>query len=143
MPSKLSRKFISFNPHRFQKPLINFLLFPCTITFAVLFTYIGLLYYDLTSHMYALHLDNPLLIDQRIFSIIIVLWVLMFFVLYWAYRVSNHLVGAFDRIIRELDEYLDGGKKKHIHSRKNDQLADELLKRINAMIDRIPDKPGK
>ena len=143
MPSKFSRKFISFKPNRFQKPLINFLLFPCTITFAVLFVYIGFLYYDVTSQMYLLRLDNPFLIDQRIFSIIIILWALMFFVLYWAYRVSNQLVGAFDRIIRELDEYLAGKGKKHIHSRKNDKLAEELLKRINGLIDRIPDKSVK
>ncbi len=143
MSVKIPRKFISFNPNRFQKPLINFLLFPCTITFAVLFVYIGFLYYDVTSKMYSLRLSNPLLIDQRILSIIIILWVLLFFVLYWAYRVSSQLVGAFDRILRELDEYLDGKGKKHIHSRKNDKLADELLKRINALIDRIPDKPGR
>lgn len=143
MSTKYSRKFISFNLNRFQKPLVNFLLFPCTITFAILFVYIGFLYYDVTNQMYRLRLENPLGIDQKIFSIIFVLWILMFFVLWWAYRVSNQLVGAFDRIITEIDGFLEGKGKKYIHSRKGDHLASELLKRINTMIERIPDKPKK
>ena len=138
MPSKFSRKFISFNPDRFQKPLINFILFPCTITFAVLFIYIGFLYYDVSNRIYSARLVDPLMIDQKILSIIVILWVLLFFVLWWAYRISSRLMGSFERIIREMDECLAGKSRKHIYSRDKDLLSQELLKRINALIDRLP-----
>ncbi len=138
MSAKFPRKFISFNPNRFQKPLINFILFPCTITFAVLFIYIGFLYYDVSTRIYFSKFPNPLMIDQKIISIIVILWVLLFFVLWWAYRVSSKLMGSFERIIKELDECLAGKRKKHIYTRDKDELAKELLKRINALIDRLP-----
>ena len=138
MSLKASRKFISFNPDRFQKPLVNFILFPCTITFAVLFIYIGFLYYDVNNRIYSSRLANPLMIDQKILSIIVILWVLLFFVLWWAYRVSSQLMGSFERIIREMDECLAGKSRKHIYSRDKDLLSQELLKRINALIDRLP-----
>ena len=138
MSGKTPRQFISFNPNRFQKPLINFLLFPCTITFSVLFIYIGFLYYDVSIQIYSSRFPNPWLIDQKILSIIVILWVLLLFVLWWAYRVSSQLMGSFDRIIKELDKCLDGKNKKHIHVREKDELARDLLKRINALIDRLP-----
>ena len=138
MSSKIPRQFISFRPNRFQKPLINFILFPCTITFAVLFIYIGFLYYDVSAQISSSGFSNPLMIDQKILSIIVILWVLLFFVLWWAYRVSSQLMGSFERIIKELDECLAGKRKKHIYTRDKDELARELLKRINTMIDRLP-----
>jgi len=52
---------------------------------------------------------------------------------------SSDLVGAFERITRELDEVIEGKEKKIIRARIPDELANELLKRINILIQRIPD----
>ena len=56
-----------------------------------------------------------------------------------AYRFSHRLVGAFPRILRELDEVVSGGSRNHIHIRKDD-YAHELIERVNKLIDKLPQK---
>lgn len=57
----------------------------------------------------------------------------------WAYAVSNEVVGPFDRIIRELDEVIDGGARQPITVRQRDELAQQLLKRVNVLVKNLPD----
>jgi hypothetical protein len=51
-----------------------------------------------------------------------------------AYVVSLNMVGAFGRIICELDEIIAGRSQKSINSRPEDGLMNDLLKRINVLI---------
>jgi hypothetical protein len=51
-----------------------------------------------------------------------------------AYVVSLNMVGAFGRIISELDEIIAGRSQKTINSRPEDSLMNDLLKRINVLI---------
>lgn len=69
--------------------------------------------------------------------IMIVLSLTIMFVVLWTYRVSSRMVGAFDRIIRELDDVLNGTRSKTIGTRKGDVMFEELLKRINALIQKV------
>ncbi len=57
----------------------------------------------------------------------------------WAYAVSNNVVGPFDRIIQELDEVIDGGARHPITVSERDELAHELLKRVNVLVKNLPD----
>ena len=61
----------------------------------------------------------------------------------WAYAVSNDVVGPFDRIIRELDEVIDGGARQPITVRQRDELAHELLKRVNVLVKNLPDSDSQ
>ena len=70
--------------------------------------------------------------------IISALWLLFVFIIVWVFNVSGKLVGAFGRIIRELDEFIDGKEIKRIKARRKDDLANELLKRINILIKNLP-----
>ena len=56
----------------------------------------------------------------------------------WAYAVSNQMVGAFERIIRELDGIIEGGAKRPIAARGRDEFATALLQRINVLIENVP-----
>ena len=55
-----------------------------------------------------------------------------------AYAMSNQMVAAFERIIRELDEIIEGRAKGPIAARGRDKLANALLKRLNMLIENIP-----
>ncbi len=47
----------------------------------------------------------------------------------WAYVASRNVLGAIDRLLRELDEILDGRReRKPLSVRVKDDLAHELLK---------------
>ena len=65
------------------------------------------------------------------------LWSFFIFIVMWAFVVSLRLVGAFNRIIKEMDDVISGKNIKHIGARPRDHLANELLKRINVLIDKM------
>lgn len=52
------------------------------------------------------------------------------------FRFTNRLAGAYQRLLRELDEIIAGTRKAHFHLRKDD-YAQELITRINKLIDRL------
>ncbi len=53
------------------------------------------------------------------------------------YVASRHVLGPFDRLLREMDEMLDGRReRKPLTVRPKDDLAKELLKRVNKLIER-------
>jgi len=68
-------------------------------------------------------------------SIIILLYYFLF-VGILAYRFVHKLVGAFPRVLREMDEKIMGKSQSPIRLRHGD-YAKELITRINALIDRI------
>lgn len=55
-------------------------------------------------------------------------------ILCWMYNVSNKLLGPSARVLKELDEILSGQRKDPIGTRPGDELFEELLKRINTLI---------
>lgn len=63
---------------------------------------------------------------------------LLLFFLLWTYYISNKMVGPFHRVIKELDDILETKSKKRIMTRPGDELFEELLKRINTLVDRLP-----
>ena len=133
MPEIVKRKTFS-RINRFQRPIINIVIVTSFVAI-ILELCIAYLYFDNT-------VINPLkeMSPLKILVLIILIEVPLIFylVIVWAYKVSSHLVGAFERVLAELDNVLAGKGKKHIHARKGDDLAEELLKRINTLIDRIP-----
>ncbi len=70
-------------------------------------------------------------------------WKLYFFFLLWGllalivlmtYVVSKNLLGAFTRLFREMDEMLAGNREPGpLKARKHDDLANELLERMNRL----------
>ena len=70
-------------------------------------------------------------------------WKLYFFLLLWGmlalivvmtYVVSKNLLGAFTRLFREMDEMLEGQREPGpLKARKHDDLANELLDRMNRL----------
>jgi len=90
---------------------------------------------------YIKHLSTPAvfaLVKKWGFLTISALWMLFISIAVWVLGVSGNLVGAFQRIIRELDEFIDGKELKQIKARSKDDLANDLLKRINILIKNLP-----
>lgn len=52
-----------------------------------------------------------------------------------AFVISLNMVGSFGRILGELDKIIQDRSQKSITSREEDDLAKELLKRINVLIE--------
>jgi type VI protein secretion system component VasK len=67
-------------------------------------------------------------------GVLFIIWVFFLLVTIWSFMVSSNLVGAFERITRELDAVIDGRRKKVLKVREEDHPANELIERINMHI---------
>jgi len=54
--------------------------------------------------------------------------------IYWAFFITNKILGPYERIVRELDLVLSGKKRTAIKVRENGGMFSELLKRVNILI---------
>ena len=131
--------------NRFQKSLlfpviIASLLTSCVIIFTMLYLYyIGENIALFTSvEKRDLQLALPWFMDvQRYNFIIPVLAGMLVLMVCWAYHIIHRFIGPHERVIRELDEVLAGIRKEPIVPREGDDLFEELLRRINALIKKI------
>lgn len=57
-------------------------------------------------------------------------------ILIFAYKITHKIIGPFDRIVRELDESMEGKREGPIILRKNDKFL-PLVERINKLLDKI------
>lgn len=92
---------------------------------------------DGTFKLFCLKVDHSQII-VRAHVVRIGLWSFFIFILYQTFAISLNLVGSFERILHELDETIKGEIRRHIKVRDHDGLANELLKRVNVLIDNLP-----
>lgn len=117
--------------------MLNIIISASLITITILALCVSYLYYDVTNSIINPSQEIP---DTKltILTILLVLPLIFLLVIVWAYTITNKLVGAFDRILKELDEVIAGKQKRHLSVRKGDELAEEVVRRINLLIDRLP-----
>ncbi len=122
--------------NRFQRPIINIVVAASFVT-VILGLCVLYLYYDTTNTIVSPTRETPIL-KVVVLLVLLALPVVFYLIIVSAYKVSNRLVGPFERIISELDALIEKRDKRHLTARKGDELAEELLKRINTLIDRLP-----
>jgi len=58
------------------------------------------------------------------------------FIIFWSYSLSNRVVGPHERIIKELDNIIEGTHEiKPLYTREGDDMFEELVKRINILLE--------
>jgi len=133
MPNKRSRKIFTTS-NKYQTQIILLTFFPPLVICLFFAGFMSIMYKELTAVLlYNSPADLARQVSQWSVLIVGVLCALFIFALMWAFIVSRSLVGAFGRIIREMDEVIDGRSKKLLGARNDDHLANELLKRINVL----------
>jgi hypothetical protein len=136
MVNEKKRKWI-IKVTKFQFPIIVVSIVP-TLTFCVLLTILILymfgLYVDLIE--YQSSPESLAAIHRWCGFLILSVWSFFVFVFIWAQMVSHRLVGAFERLLRELDEAIATNNFKTLKVRDEDYLAHELIKRINVLLDK-------
>lgn len=72
---------------------------------------------------------------QKTYMIIIGVMVLIFIgAIFWVFVESGRMVGAFERLIKELNEFNDPSKVKLLRTRKEDTFAKEIAVLINGIL---------
>lgn len=121
--------------NRYQIPIIGLTLIPTFIFCALLTVFVLFAHRELFGYMqYNISLKNVQLVNNSILFIIVTIWTFFAIVYVWAKIVSGRLVGAFERITRELDKVIEGQDVDRIYARENDYIASVLLPRINYLI---------
>lgn len=112
------------------------MLLLCLIFFGYLFFKHPLLKESQSFH--TLTYNYELGADLRVLMVVLISVVsaTLFIVVYWAYKISNKILGPYSRILRELDEMVEGKRNKPLRVRDGDEMFGELLKRINTIIER-------
>jgi len=136
MGKRIRRKKI-LNTNKYQRQIISVAFLPTMVitffmSFMIIYVYNQLINAILQgSEVTVVELANQWM-SIALFSLFSVFLLLMI----WVYYVSRHLVGAFERILRELDDVIDRKRSTPIRARGKDDLANDLLKRINVLIQR-------
>ena len=144
MARPTERRKTIFYMNVYQKKLFIIALFP-SLAICCTFIWIGQLFYR--QMMGIILFNSPSssaqLINQWGVAISLVVFGLFVSLIYWGYYVSQNMVGAFNRIMRELDEIIEKGSLKRITVRSKDDLAQHIVNRINVLIDNIQKNKSK
>ncbi|MBF0102635.1 MAG: hypothetical protein HQK77_17170 [Desulfobacterales bacterium] len=144
------KRSLIFNLNPFQVRL----LFPILIAISVIFILIAVMYYvsyhtDMivyenkaaTTILYQSNLGK---LELLLPMMIIVLSFLVIILIYWSYYVSNKIVGPCERVMREMDQIIEGRRGYiPITSRDGDEMFTQLLMRINVFISRASANESK
>jgi len=128
-----------FRTNKYQRQIILLAFCPVLIIFSLVSVLITLMHNDMAGvilynspSMTAQFISNwaNLINSSVCMALVIVLLI--------AYVMSSRLVGAMERVITELDEVIQKNDKKMIKVRKGDDLASDILTRVNVIIERLP-----
>ncbi len=128
------RRFFANKMHR----EMFFIVFLASLVPTVM-TVIGLFYliFDITAEQVGIPeviAYNIVPAAQRVTSILlIVMPIVGLAILTFAYQITHRMIGPFDRIVRELDEHVEGKRQGPLKIRKNDKFF-PLVDKINQLL---------
>ncbi len=128
------RKFYKTN-NKYEDHIVLLTFLPSLLIFIV---FSAIFFLMASATITAISQQSPSVLESWIhqwFGVVVgVLCVIFVSSLVYAFAFAHHLVGAFGRIITELDEIIAGRSQRPIKARPDDELANELLKRVNVLI---------
>jgi len=135
MINAMKRKLF-LNINRFQRPILYLTVAATFVTIVILAICVSFLSYDIANMIINSTKEIPTT-KLAVSFVLMILPLSYLAIIYFSLRISNKLVGSMERILKELDEIIEKREKKHLTVRKGDDLVQELLKRINTLIDKM------
>jgi len=136
MQKNINRKHFQIN--RYERRIISLIVI-IPLLLCVFFTVLVEVFFKELIHLLVMGY-TPLVtnhLTHSLFSIIILIWGFFLITYMMARIISNKMLGAFERIFRDIDEMNNSGVKKHLHCRKQDTLTFELVQRLNTFMDKF------
>ncbi|MBF0478302.1 MAG: hypothetical protein HQL26_02355 [Candidatus Omnitrophica bacterium] len=131
MANLIAPRKVLFNVNKYQQ----ILFYPTILVFMIgcMMAWLCLMYFMLTDY-----LANPGLgqIHRLIPYMLVILAAALILVIIWQSKLSNRVVGAFGRVVREMDEVIEGKRPGPIMVRERDEMFYEIVKRVNLLIDK-------
>jgi len=125
--------FIHLN--KFQKSLLYPVLLSSFAGCLLALLSLDYFYFDRSSLIYDFNYKHMKMLLVWFLPLVSFMLAIVGFLVYY---ISNKIVGPYQRIIRELDNILAGKTSGPLKVRKKDEMFKEVVKRINALIEKIP-----
>jgi len=134
--SKKKSRAVFVAANKYQNDLILIAFIPSALIFLSFISIIFISNPAITKALFHISFyDNAKLVSKFSGLIIFLLCFMFMLSIIAAFFVSHNMIGAFGRIIREMDDVIAGRSQKMISSRPNDTMTKELLKRVNLLIE--------
>ena len=136
MKSGKRQRFLSIN--RWQRQSIKLSVAPVLVLFLFMFLLIEIFQTELRDVIIT-STDEAAIVALTRWVVWLYLALAAWFLAVVAstYVASRNVLGPFDRLLREMDEMLDGRReRKPLTVRPKDDLAKELLKRVNKFVEK-------
>ena len=140
MVQKHYRKLF-FRANKYQKKIIALAFLPAVIIIVFMWIAMEIFYRELVGVIvYQSSADAINIVNHWSGIIFAGFFIVLIGITLWAFSASLNMVGAFERLIRELDDVISGSSNKPLKARPKDELANGLLKRINVLIEHFQKK---
>lgn len=137
MASSSKKRNVFLTANKYQDKVILLSFFPSVFIFLAFILIVVIGNPIITKAMYHnTYPDMVKLVMSFTGAIVFFLCLVILLSVVLSFVISHHLVGPFGRIIKELDDIIEGKSQKMlITSRPGDDLAADLLKRINVLVE--------
>ncbi len=136
------RAFLHTTKH--QRQIIRLSVVPSTIFCVVMYFLLQAFQREMAEAIYsASDVASIKFVSEWVFALLSVVLLYLGCGFLWAYAVSNNVVGPFERIIEEMDKVIHEGARHQITVRQRDELAQELLERVNVLVKNLPDPDSR
>ena len=130
------RKLPPFATNRHERKILKMIFLSAGIPIIMVTGFYYSLFNDLICAYLRYDLASHFLKQFLILTIFVLISYFIFLGLF-SYKFVHRFVGAYPRVLRELDETIEQKSKRHITLRKGD-YAKELIELINKLIDQLP-----
>lgn len=129
------KRNIFLHTNRFQQRIIFFIFALGVASLSLMILFLSYLYADLNNFM---HTFPFMTIKMCIVVALPMVAILILMICLYIYYLTNSLFGPYERIMRDLEHVIETKEKKELTVRKGDEMFEELLKRVNALIRQLP-----
>jgi len=134
----------SFMTNKYQKQIIRLAVLPAfAFTLVITAACVRFRYEAIELMLYGTRSLTLQRIEEWFVVLLVGLWACFLYVVARSIRISGELVGSFERLNRQMDKTIRGELRVPLKARDHDELAKDLLERINIFIDNLPEGPLK
>ncbi len=124
-----------FKPNSYEQKILTVIFLFATVPVILVIVFFFALFSDLIYSYIGSGMAGHFLDRFLILAVLIILYYAIFSRM--VFRFTNRLAGAYQRLLREIDEIIAGTRTASLHLRKDD-YAQDLIDRINRLIEKLP-----
>lgn len=129
------KRNVFFHVNKFQERILFYLAALGAACLSLMVLFLSYLYADINNFI---HTPQFSTIKICIIVALPITALLILIVCFYTYYMTNKMFDPYDRIVANLEDIENTGQKRMLSVRKGDEMFQELIDRINGLIQRLP-----